>query len=520
MKVFLMHPEQDFDLAQPAPAGEEALVQDLELNTLFDAMAVGDEFLFKVARKAVLANPVDLDTIRYRQSVLQDCLRNADVVRRIYQIPVQALERKRKHWRGVFSKYPAGILSGARDVLQMYVDLLGELREIADAHAGDFESAGFKRFFSMIEEELDDEYLAVVRAHLKRLKFGGGVLVSAVPGKGNEGADYVLRRPNEPSRNLLERVFTRTGPVYGFRIHPRDYNGSRALSELQDRGINLVANALAQSADHIESFVNVLRVELAFYVGCLNLSERLSSLGELVCFPVPAPAAERRHTCKGLYDVCLALTMGRTVVGNDTAADDKDLVIITGANQGGKSTFLRSVGVSQLMMQCGMFVPAESFCANVSDGLFSHYRREEDAAMESGKLDEELGRMSDIIDALKPNSMLLFNESFSSSNEREGSEIAGQIVSALLENGVKMFFVSHLYEFARRFQTKGTKDTLFLRAERGAGGARTFQLIEGPPLQTSYGADLYEKVFAAAPRSPTDEQSPGTPVGVRSQRSD
>jgi len=71
-----------------------------------------------------------------------------------------------------------------------------------------------------------------------------------------------------------------------------------------------------------------------------------------------------------LYDICLALTVKRKVVSNDVNADKKDLVIITGANQGGKSTFLRSIGLSQMMMQCGMFTPAETFTANVCDGPF------------------------------------------------------------------------------------------------------------------------------------------------------
>ncbi|MER8376745.1 hypothetical protein NKH19_22355 [Mesorhizobium sp. M1338] len=64
------------------------------------------------------------------------------------------------------------------------------------------------------------------------------------------------------------------------------------------------------------------------------------------------------------------------------------MVVITGANQGGKSTFLRGVGLAQLMMQCGMFVPA-AFCGSVCDGVFTHYKRGEDATMKSGKLDEE-----------------------------------------------------------------------------------------------------------------------------------
>jgi hypothetical protein len=118
----------------------------------------------------------------------------------------------------------------------------------------------------------------------------------------------------------------------------------------------------------------MLRTELAFYIGCLNLHGQLAQMGEPVSFPVPVAHGEHRLCFQELYDVCLALTMKQRIVGNDITADGKDLVIITGANQGGKSTFLRSIGLSQLMMQCGMFVPAESFCANVCAGLFTHYK--------------------------------------------------------------------------------------------------------------------------------------------------
>jgi DNA mismatch repair ATPase MutS len=256
-----------------------------------------------------------------------------------------------------------------------------------------------------------------------------------------------------------------------------------------------VANAVAQSADHIDSFLNALQLELAFYMSCINLSEGLAQLGEPIAFPEVAPADKRKHSFTGLYDVCLALTMKQKVVGNDVNADDKNIVIITGANQGGKSTFLRSIGLAQLMMQCGMFVPAKSFHANACNGLFTHYKREEDTTMTSGKFDEELSRMSSIVDNLSPNSMVLFNESFAATNEREGSEIARQIVGALLEKHIKVFFVTHQYEFAHSFYDKKMAHAIYLRAERRDDGTRTFKLIEGEPLETSYGEDLYNRIF-------------------------
>jgi DNA mismatch repair ATPase MutS len=258
-----------------------------------------------------------------------------------------------------------------------------------------------------------------------------------------------------------------------------------------------VANALGQSADHVDGFFHMLRGELAFYIGCLNLHDRLAALGEGTCFPRPLAVGERRLRFRGLYDPCLALQMGRHVAGNTVDADGKRLVIVTGANQGGKSVFLRSLGVAQLMMQCGMFVAAESFEGELSTGLVTHYKREEDATLKSGKLDEELGRMSAIVDHLAPNAMLLFNESFAATNEREGSEIARQVVSALVEKDMKVFFVTHLHAFSRGFFERGADGALFLSAERLSDGTRTFKLVEGEPLATSHAQDLYERIFAA-----------------------
>jgi len=490
-----MYRDRDFDPEQTLPPNAEALMQDLELNTLFSAMALEDDFLSEVAKKVVLASLNNPDTIRYRQDILKDCLKNSSVVRDIYDIAVESSESKKKSYYGIFNRYPGAILHGSIEILHIFVALLRKLKNIADEHADKFESEGFAAFFSMLKKELDAEYFARVQHHLKELKFRNGVLISAELGKGNKGINYKLRKPQDNKSRWLNRIFSRKPPAYTFRIAERDENGARALSDLRDRGINLVANALAQSVDHIDNFFNMLRTELAFYIGSLNLHEQLSGMGEPVSFPVPAALKERRHSLKGLYDICLSLTIKHKIVSNGVNADNKDLVIITGTNQGGKSTFLRSIGITQLMMQCGMFVSAEYFCANLCNGLYTHYGREEDVTMKSGKLDEELSRMSDIVDRITPDSMVLFNESFAATNEREGSEIAGQIINALMEEGIKIFFVTHLYEFASGLYGKKMKNAIFLRAERLTNGERSFKIIKGEPLQTSYGEDVYNKIF-------------------------
>ncbi len=494
MNVFLMHRDHDFDLDKVHPSNESELIQDLQLDTLFNAMARDDMFLLDIAKHAVLVGLTDIDSILYRQSILQDCLKNDSIIQTMYNIAVESIANEKKN-RDIFREHPDARLHRSIEVMQMFVGMMKKLRSIADEHVHQFLSQGFARFFTMLGKELTDDYFSRIENHLNELKFHNGMLISVQLGVGNQGSNHILLKHPPKKHNWMDQIFMNKRPVYVLSISDRDESGISALTDLKDKGINLVANALAQAVDHILSFFITLRTELAFYVGCLNLYEQLMIKGEPTCFPVPYALNERRESSLGLYDICLALSMEQRVVGNDVFADNMDFVIITGANQGGKSTFLRSIGSSQLMMQSGLFVPATSFSANICNALFTHFQRKEDIVMNSGKLDEELNRMSDIADHITSNCMILFNESFAATNEREGSEIAGQISRALVEKQIKVFFVTHFYEFARGFYDEKMKNTMYLRAQRQMDGERTFKLIEGEPLQTSYGDDLYRKIF-------------------------
>jgi DNA mismatch repair ATPase MutS len=423
-------------------------------------------------------------------------LKNPVAVTGLYNLMTAVMEETRRQWWGLSSDHPGSMLYGSVDLMETFLGFLRKIRSVAEENAESFESEGFTSLFAMLRKELHEEYLATIKNHLKELKFRKGALLSAELGDSNEGTNYILRKAHSNEPSWFDRLLGKGPASYSFRLDPRDETGGRILSDMRSRGISRVARALAQSSDHVLSFFKVLRTELAFYVGCLNLHSELVSKGLPTAFPTPMPAGEHSHDFSGLYDVCLALTMDHGVVGNTVNAGRKNLIVITGANQGGKSTFLRSIGLAQMMMQCGLFVGADIFQAGICPALYTHFKREEDATMKSGKFDEELARMSDIADHIVPNSILLFNESFAATNEREGSDIARQIVRALLERKIKIFYVTHLYEFARGFFDEKIDGAIFLRAERQADGTRTFRLIKGEPLETSYGEDLYRQVFA------------------------
>ncbi len=491
MKVFLMHPDRDFN-AQP-PDQPTPFAQDIELDVLLRAAAGDDRYLYDIMTAACAhAWTNNIATIRYRQEVLKDCLANPAIVRQFYTIAIEPFDREHS-WNFSLHGRDASLRVGsAVRTLQGSLDVLARLRKTCAANANRFDSRGFRQLFATLERDLDDAYLNAAQTDLNNLTFQNGLLLSARVGMGGKGVGTMLRKPQRRDLSWLRRLVTPGAQSFTLQLHPRDEAGARAFSELERRGLILIADALYQSAEHALRFIKTLRAELAFYLGCLNLKEQLDRIGETISFP-DADAHENRFRCRNLRDICLALTLKRPPVGNDVNADGKPLVIVTGANRGGKSTFLRSVGLAQLMLQCGMFVTADAFASSVHTGLFTHYKREEDRDMQSGKFDEELVRMSVIADGIHRHALALFNESFAATHEREGSEIARQIISALQENGVTVFFVSHMYQFARSFLDDDR--ALFLRAERNEDGTRSFRLREARPMPKSFGADLYQRIF-------------------------
>jgi DNA mismatch repair ATPase MutS len=497
MKVHLMFRDRDFDLTAELPPEADALGQDLGLEILFAVMARGDRFLYEVAKKGLFASVDDVDAIRYRQAILADCLARPDAIRAVYGLAVETIDAERKVW-GYTSRYADSTLRRAVDVLGIVVPALKRLRTAAAAERGEVRSEGFGRLFDEIAVELGDEYLSMVEAHLRQLQFRDGVTLGAQLGAGNRGTNYILRR-RVRRRTWRERIGLAEPDTYTWHLPERDEAGADALRDLRGQGIALAADAMARSTDHILSYFTQLRSELGFYVACLNLRDALAAKGEPICLPTPRGQDGPALSARGLYDVALSLSMAEPAVGSDLAADGKNLLVVTGANRGGKSTFLRSLGLAQLMMQAGMFVGAESLEADIRDRVFTHFRREEDATLQSGKLDEELRRMSALIDRVTPGSLVLLNESFASTNEREGSEIGRQIVHGLLEAGVKVGYVSHMFDLADGFQRERRPDGLFLRAERLPDGQRTFRIVEGEPLPTSHGVDIYRRVFGTDP---------------------
>ncbi|MGW4636730.1 MutS-related protein [Nocardia sp. NPDC004415] len=493
MRVNLLYPP---DRVPAIAVNGERVVTDLGLESLFTAMAADDPLITQVVRATVPATITDPEVIAYRQAVLSDCTTHPDAVRELYRIAVEPTRIRR--WPLGEGRRAGGKLVLSLPPFGELLNCLRRLRAQCRHHAGDFTSPGLRALVATVTDHFDDDYLDAVEQHLTALHFDDGIHLGAGLGIGNKIADIVLHDPLPPRRTRFG--FDRRAAQTFQPIEDPEARSNPTLNpivQLRNRALAEVAEVVGYAADHIHSFFERLRTELAFYIGCLNLRDRLTEAGIPTCLPSVAPAGEAGLRCAGLRDVTLCLTGGGEVVGNDLDATGRELLVVTGANNGGKSTFLRSAGAAQVMMQAGMFVVAESFRAPVRTGIFTHFVTDEDRTMTYGKLVDELVRMRAIVDRIGPGALLLSNESFASTSEHDAALILGPLVAALVDTGVQLVLVTHLFEFARRRHDDDRPGDLFLRAGRLPDGRRTFRLVPGAPEPSSHAEEIFRQVFPA-----------------------
>lgn len=488
MKVYLLFKNKDFDWDKKILEYEKNLIQDGELETILNSMTKKCIEEKENIKKILISSLIKKEEIIYRQEILKDCIKYYEIIQELRTIAENALvEEKEARNLSLLSDYPGAIINESIRGIHIFIKYLKEIKSLVLKNYTLFTSEGITNFFKRILDELTDEYFKVIEEHLNYCKFKKGLLIQVKVGIGLKGYGYTVLKIN--SDKWYKKFFKKN--IFSFKISPRDENGAKALSELKMRGLNPIANTLAQSKENIHNFFIILKKELAFYLCCVELKNEIELLNGKICFPEIFYFREKERSFNNIYDLSLLLLHKKSVIGNSFNLENKNLIVITGANQGGKTTFLRSLIQAQILMQSGIFVNANFYIGNIYFKIFTHFKKEEDFKMKSGKFDEELIRIDNIINVIQKKSIIFFNESFSSTNEREGSEIAKQIAKALLDSNVDIFYVTHFYKFAIELYEEKNENYLFLRAEQN----QNYQLKIGKPLKTSFGIDLYKKII-------------------------
>ncbi len=498
MKSFLMFKDRDFLYEKEISSNMKNLIEDLELETIFKSVSKEDENIEDVLKISFLSLLNDIEEIGYRQDILKDAIEYDQMIERLYSITIDAIEEEKRVFFSFFRKYPDVILHSSIKRVEISIKYINFIKEIVCDDSYNFKSEGFLNLKRRLEKEFSHEYILQLKEHLKELHFRHGIVIRYSVDEGMKGANPIVYKIEQKNRKWFKDLLHKRSKYSKFCIDSKDECGERMLNDIKNQGICSIANTLSKSANHLRSFLHTFNKELAFYIGATRLYRMLKDMGVDMVFPKPAMCEKKIKSFEKLSDITLLIAKGKNVVTNDLNTLGKDIFLITGANRGGKTSFIRALCVAQIMMQIGMFVMAKSFHSSIKNQIFTHFKKEEDSSLKSGKFDEEMKRLSGIIDEISPCSMIVFNESFSSTNEAEASLIAMDIIEALSSKEVEVVFVTHMYTLAEKLLKSRDKNSVFLRAQRLENGKRSYKIVENRPLPTSYGEDLYNAIFKKA----------------------
>jgi DNA mismatch repair ATPase MutS len=283
-------------------------------------------------------------------------------------------------------------------------------------------------------------------------------------------------------------------------------NQKTALSNAFNSAINDVYKASLRSWKKIvqtyvlenTEFLLNLMPEFEFLVRGTQMLNRLKEKGCSLTLPDIRPMEERAFSAIGLYNPCVALKIDYDIVANDVCFDENAAIyVLTGPNRGGKSVITCAVGLAQVMLQLGMYIPAEHATISPVDGIYTHFPTGAEDTIDKGRLGEECARLGEIFDCVTPNSLVLLDESLSSTGSYEASYIAAEVISGFAHIGCRCLFSTHLHELASEIENLNRKslasggvaiDTLVAGMEEE--GKRSFRIIRAKPDGKSYARDI------------------------------
>lgn len=309
----------------------------------------------------------------------------------------------------------------------------------------------------------------------------------------------------------------------------------RAVTSMLTATVKKLKNILSKHVTISTKVITGLIPEFMYYIRWAEYVEGLRKLGFTMSKPVLLPPEQREMRAGGIYNIRLAMSAWEKylletgkeaedirkgpsinradfIVKNDLDFDaDHRMYLLTGANRGGKTTITQAIGMAFLMAQGGIYVPADSFAFSPADGIFTHFPADENKTMDLGRLGEESKRFRDLFLAAGPRSLILLNESFSTTSFEEGFYIARDAIRAMQRLGVRVIYNTHMHKLAEEIDLlnrdkEGDSSIASLVAETDEG-KRSYRIRVAPPQGLSYARDIAEKYGV------TYEQLAGTKFG-------
>lgn len=546
------NPSKSFDLLYPSRTSVDRQMGFLELSpTVAHDLGVDDIVAAFTSdrehqgeiRKLFSRVPRDPETITYRQDVLDDLLVHPELAKKLASLlPVidSLFNYSYRSEQAMKSLYEVIWRIGE---LQNIVDCFEGFREIFDTVGDKLKSRGLRMLREEVHETQEEESYQILVKQLPFLLSQVRTCASVTIGVNLDASlrpiQAALLSVNDhpfTDQSLLNKVFgirkdqEGLGPLHsvpqrtvggpyafpiisdlGYAVEPMMVPLFADLAKVLEKAAQSIAERLSQYADIQGRSLIDLRQGLIFYLGAIRFIQHFQELGLPMCRPRIVPAAERICEVTDSYNVHLGLKYWGTdsaqvppITTNDIlVGPDRHILILTGPNQGGKTTYTQGAGIVHVLAQVGCYVPGKETTISPLDHLFTHFPLEEKPDSDSGRFGEEAGRLRKIFEQLTRYSLVLLNESLSSTSFSESLYLAQDIVRILRRTGARAIYSTHLHELASRVdELNGSVpgDSTIVSVvsspvDKALGGAgsdviRTYKVETRPPLGQSYAREI------------------------------
>jgi DNA mismatch repair protein MutS len=470
---------------------------DLNLDQVLESVTAGREAydlkpFFYVPLREVAA-------VQYRHEVLRD-LETPAVLESIRRF-AEAMGRMREHLAQVEKLHDrlqrqAWFLDAGELYCQAVRCLVDDLAE------REVTSCGFQRLRGWLAEYAASERFASLVAETEALKdalaeiryavhiHGARVTVSRYDGE----ADYSAEVQETFARFQQGRV--RSYLVKLLDIAEMDHVEARILelvARLHPEVFGALADYCARHGDYLDATVATFDREVQFYLAYLELIGRFRAVGLPFCYP-EVSARSKALTVRQTFDIAQAnklVPQEGTVVGNDLDLSEAERVfVVSGPNNGGKTTFARTFGQLHYLAGLGLLVPGSEARLFLPDRIYTHFEREEDIETLRGKFDDELVRVHDILERATSDSVIVMNESFNSTSLHDALFVGSEVIRRILELGALAVYVTFVDEIATLSEA-----TVSVVSEivPDSPAQRTFKLVRKPADGLAYASAIAEK---------------------------
>lgn len=481
-----------------ASGQDRSFARDLNLDQVVAAIA-GDREERDLITETLFGHLRDADVVRYRQEVFRDlddpallaviqrfADRMAQVRAYLSQLAAMHYRHQQEGWlleaaaiyceavRSLAAHLASAQVSSRallalRDYLGRYVAsdgftvLARDTRDRKDALEGIRYCTRIRGDRVEVTRYADEaDYSAVVLKTFERFKQG------AVK-------DYLIHYRISPGMNHV------AAQILGLvaRLFPEEF---AALDEYCSRHAAFLDEGIRQAYQ-----------ELQFYLAYLDYIGPLRAAGLSFCYPEVSASSKEVHAA-GTFDLALARKLvaeGRAVVTNDFLLEGRErIAVVTGPNQGGKTTFARTFGQLHHLAAVGCPVPGSAARLFLFDRLFTHFEREEDLAARTGKLEDDLIRIGEILRAASPDSVMVLNETFASTTTHDARFLGTKLLTKVMRLDALCVYVTFVDELASvGEQVVSMMSTIV--PENPA--ARTFKLVRKPADGLAYALAIAEK---------------------------